>query len=111
MRKGGVFSTKYAVLQKYMFKLLLEDEETNVFFTKDSSFTQREVDISADVDVKFVFVWFVLTELRLVVLGQASAACTMLGLQEKQDGKSAPAKYTREAAGKKAIDSLSHPEI
>lgn len=72
---------------------------------KDSSFTQREVHIHAYIHVTFMYVWCVLTELRLVVLGQASAACTMLGLQEKQDGKSAPAKYTKEVAGKKAIDS------
>lgn len=75
---------------------------------KESSFTQREVHIHAYIHVTFMYVWCVLTELRLVLLGQASAACTMLGLQEKQDGKSAPAKYTKEVAGKKAIDSLSH---
>lgn len=45
---------------------------------------------------------FVVAELKLVVLGQRSAACTMLGLSEGQDGESAPVRYTREAAGEKA---------
>lgn len=93
--------TKCAVLQKFMFKLLEGEEkrihEGLIIYTTGSRYY-------AYVHVTFMDVWCVLTELRLAVLGQASAACTMLGLQEKQDGKSAPAKYTKEVAGKKAID-------
>lgn len=51
---------------------------------------------------------FVVAELKLVVLGQASAACTMLGLSERQDGESAPVRYTREAAGEKATQTHRH---
>lgn len=55
---------------------------------------------------------FLFSEFRLVVLGQTSAACTVLGLPEMQDGISVAAKYTRQAAGKKAISlSLSLPPV
>ena len=64
------------------------------------------------IHLQSVYVFYSLpAELRLVVLGQTSAACTMLGLPEIQNGEFVTAKHTRQAAGKKAISLSFTPSL